>query len=224
MRKRALSLLLALVMAAALLPAAAFAAESSGLDKFTDLSPDAYYLDAVEWAVENGITTGTGDGTTFSPNQVCSHVEIITFLWRAAGSPQSDTQPPESAGLTGEEYYYTALCWARDKGMVGYDFRANHSPCCRGDAVTYIWRALDCPIGPRPPEGVTPWFSDVNAKVPDAMQIAALWAVCAGVTNGTGDGTTFSPWNTCTRAEIVTFLYRACVPGARLDGDAAPRA
>ena len=83
MRKRALSLLLALVMAAALLPAAAFAAESSGLDKFTDLSPDAYYLDAVEWAVENGITTGTGDGTTFSPWNTCTRAEIVTFLYRA---------------------------------------------------------------------------------------------------------------------------------------------
>ena len=173
---------------------------------FSDVKSDAYYLDAVDWAVDKHITTGT-TSTAFSPGKTCAHGEILTFLWRAEGKPEPSAQPPFA--VKAGAYYEGAAKWAFEKGMIGKGFDPE-APCTRADAMTYIWRAQSSPDAPMPPEGVIPAFTDVTAAThPADRLIAVTWAVCAGVTRGTGDGSTFSPDWICTRGEIVTFLYRA---------------
>lgn len=164
---------------------------------FTDLAPNAFYLDAVNWAVANHITTGTTT-TSFSPGRTCTHGEILTFLWRAAGEPESGAQPP--IPLDGDEFYYEAARWAAELGAVGPDFSPD-APCTRLSAMFYIWYAFGTPD----PEGRNP-FSDVPMDAPGAQ--AAMWAMDHGITTGTTD-TTFSPDKICSRGEIVTFLHRA---------------
>lgn len=173
---------------------------------FADVKPGAYYTDSVSWAVIRDITNGTSD-TTFSPNQDCTHAQILTFLWRAQGKPISSSQrPPRPVQLTGSEYYADAVRWAEDYDMVNWRFDPN-AKCTRAQAMAYIWAAFD-----RPDAGKSA-FTDV----PDGADYAAAvaWAVENGVTNGTSD-TTFSPDQVCTRGQIVTFLHRAYVPEARL--------
>ncbi|MGM9619638.1 MAG: S-layer homology domain-containing protein, partial [Oscillospiraceae bacterium] len=171
---------------------------------FVDVGESAYYYDAVLWAAKNGITGGTGDGTTFSPNAPCTRAQIVTFLWRAAGCPE-----PESlssfADVSEDSYYAKAVAWAVENGITngtgdGTTFSPN-ATCSRGQIVTFLWRSQKSPAA----DGANS-FTDVAADsyCADAVQ----WAVENGITNGTGDGTTFSPKNDCTRAQIVTFLYR----------------
>lgn len=163
--------------------------------------------DAVAWAVAESVTTGTSS-TTFSPGQVCANADILTFLWRAVGSPAPASPAP--IPLSGNEWYANAVHWAYGAGLIGPDFDPG-APCTRLSAVTLLWQALDGQFY-------------TGASFSDAADSSAVsWAVLNGVTNGTSS-TTFSPGKVCSRGEIVTFLYRACVPGARLDGDAAPRA
>ena len=167
---------------------------------FTDVQPGAYYADAVAWAVANGITNGTGNGR-FSPNDPCTRGQIVTFLWRAMGSPKVST----SSSFTDVDpgaYYADAVAWAVANGITngtGNGRFSPNDPCTRGQAVTFLHRMEGTPNA----TGST--FSDVQSGAYYARAVA--WAVANGITNGTGNGK-FSPDSTCTRGQIVTFLYR----------------
>ena len=160
---------------------------------FTDVSAEEYYAEPVAWAVEKGITAGTSD-TTFSPDETCTRAQIITFLWRAAGSPE-----PQSAGVFSDvaqdAYYAKATAWAAENGMSDGSTFAPEDPCTRQMAVEFMWKHAGSP------DAAAASFTDVSSDAVD-------WALANGVTSGTSD-TTFSPNDTCTRAQIVTFLYRA---------------
>ena len=169
--------------------------------RFADVSTSAYYYDAVKWAVENGVTDGLS-ATTFGPYESCTRAQIVTFLWRTAGSPEpkamsSFTDVPASA------YYAKAVAWAVENGITNGMTETAFAPdatCTRGQSVTFLYRALKGTAS-----GSTN-FTDVPA---DAFYADAVsWAVANKVTDGTS-ATTFSPNADCTRAEIVTFLYRA---------------
>ena len=167
---------------------------------FSDIAANAYYRDAVEWAVDQGITTGTGD-TTFSPDQDCTRAQIITFLWRAAGSPQTSTIAVIE-DIDPSQFYFDAVTWAAEQGIVedGEDFRPN-DPCTRAMAVEFMWRAAGFQA-----ISMDTGFTDVSASA--SYSTAVEWAVNYGITTGTSD-TTFSPDTVCSRGQIVTFLYRA---------------
>lgn len=165
---------------------------------FTDVQANAYYADAVKWAVGKGITSGT-TATTFSPNSTCTNAQILTFLWRAYGSPEPTIKNPFS-NIKTTDYYYKAALWAKEKGMVsGSTFNAS-GLCTRAAAVTYMWKAAGSPNTSSKTS-----FTDVSSTASYAKAVA--WAVNKGITSGT-TATTFSPNQTCTRGQIVTFLYR----------------
>lgn len=181
----------------------AYAAESG----FTDVDANAYYADAVSWAVDWEITSGTS-ATTFSPDATCTKAQILTFIWRANGSPEPDLEKISTADhnpypdLNGTEYYFKAAQWAYTKGMTagGMNFNGNE-PCSRSLAVTYLWEEAG---EPQPTKEAG--FTDIIRALHDLNAIS--WAVEKRITSGTSD-TTFSPDATCTRGQIVTFLYRA---------------
>lgn len=168
---------------------------------FTDVPANAYYADAVAWAVANGITGGTAENT-FSPNAPCTRAQVVTFLWRAMGSPE-----PRSAGtftdVNASSYYAKAVRWALENGITSGTSATTFDPnavCTRAQVVTFLMRALDGrSYG-------SAGFADVAASSYYADAVA--WAVANGITDGTG-ATTFSPDTQCNRAQIVTFLYRA---------------
>ena len=169
---------------------------------FVDVAGDAYYAPAVEWALKNEVTDGTSD-TTFSPDAGCTRAQIVTFLWRAAGCPEPAGMS-SFTDVSADAYYAKAVAWAAEQGITEGTGGGKFSPdavCTRGQIVTFLWRAEKSPaVGTANP------FTDVEA---DAYYAGATnWAVENGITEGTGDGTTFSPANDCTRAQIVTFLYR----------------
>jgi len=170
---------------------------------FEDVAEDTYYNDAVEWAVENDITTGTTD-TTFSPDMICTRAQAVTFMWRAAGSPEPVNKEMIFTDVPENAYYYDAVLWAVEMGITtGTNDGTTFSPdmnCSRGQIVTMLWRAN----GEAAANAVNK-FVDVaeGAYYYDAV----LWAVANGITNGTSE-TTFSPDVDCTRAQIVTFMYR----------------
>lgn len=170
---------------------------------FTDVSADAYYHDAVLWAVEKGITSGTS-ATTFSPNAVCTRAQAVTFLWRAAGSPEPGIAENPFTDVASDSYYYKAVLWAVEKGITSGTSATTFSPnatCSRAQIVTFLWRAQQSPS-----VSASSAFTDVGA---DAYYAKAVdWAVSEGITSGTS-ATTFSPNANCTRAQIVTFLWRA---------------
>ena len=175
-------------------------AEIETLD-FADVSTDAYYYEAVKWAAKKGITGGTGDGN-FNPNGSCTRAHIVTFLWRAAGSPEPKSTV-SFADVPAGSYYAKAVAWAVENGITLGTGDGTFSPnatCTRAQSVTFLYRALG--TAPTTVNG----FTDVTADAFYADAVA--WAVESGVTNGTTDST-FSPNNGCTRAQIVTFLYRA---------------
>lgn len=180
---------------------ASFKAEKqSAAPGFADVPADAYYAAAVAWAVENGITNGTEDNS-FSPNAACTRAQIVTFLWRAAGSPRVSGENPFTDVSAGD-YYYDAVLWAVKNGVTNgvsdTQFGTN-APCTRAQALTLQWRAAG-----KPPASAAS-FKDVP---PDAYFAAAVaWAVENEITNGTANNT-FSPHTPCTRAQIVTFLWR----------------
>ena len=174
-------------------------AEIETLD-FADVSTDAYYYEAVKWAAKKGITGGTGDGT-FNPNGSCTRAHIVTFLWRAAGSP-APKSTVSFADVPAGSYYAKAVAWAVENGITLGTGDGTFSPnatCTRAQSVTFLYRAMG--TAPTTVNG----FTDVTADAFYADAVA--WAVESGVTNGTTDST-FSPNNGCTRAQIVTFLYR----------------
>jgi len=196
--RKIISTICALALVAALMPAALAAG-------FTDVKSGDWYFDAVNWAVENGITSGM-TATKFAPNQTCSNGQILTFLWRAAGEPSPGIANPFRNITTGD-YYYEPAIWASEQGMVsGGSFNAS-APCTRAMAVTYIWQAKG-----KPNAASSASFKDVSAENA-ALSAPVSWAVENGVTSGTGNNA-FSPNATCTRAEIVTFLLRAYGGGA----------
>ena len=175
-------------------------AEIETLD-FADVPTDAYYYEAVKWAAKKGITGGTGDGT-FNPNGSCTRAHIVTFLWRAAGSPEPKSTV-SFADVPAGSYYAKAVAWAVENGITLGTGDGTFSPnatCTRAQSVTFLYRALG--TAPTTVNG----FTDVTADAFYADAVA--WAVESGVTNGTS-ANTFSPNNGCTRAQIVTFLYRA---------------
>lgn len=169
---------------------------------FTDVPAAAYYAEAVEWAVARGITAGTG-ATTFSPEASCTRAQVVTFLWRAAGSPVV-TDAMDFTDVPADAYYAEAVRWAVAQGITVGTSATTFSPeaiCTRGQIVTFLWRAADSPV-------VTDatGFTDVPAGAYYAE--AVRWAVAQGITAGTS-ATTFSPGSICTRSQIVTFLFRA---------------
>ena len=166
---------------------------------FTDVKEGDYFYEPVLWAVEKEITTGTTD-TTFTPERDCTVSEILTFLWRAAGSPEAAIENPYTDG-TENAWYAGAAIWAHEKGMVtGETFPADE-PCTRASTAVYLWQAAGSPEAEKAAE-----FTDVAADADYAAAVA--WAVENAVTTGTSE-TTFSPDSTCTRGQIATFLYRA---------------
>ena len=168
---------------------------------FSDVSTTAYYYEAVKWAREKGITGGIGNDL-FGPNQPCTRAQIVTFLWRAAGSPE----PKNMSSFTdvpADSYYAKAVAWAAENGITGGTGDGQFSPdatCTRAQSVTFLFRAIGKLVDSKAE------FNDVLTDSYYANAVA--WAVENGVTNGIGNGL-FGPDNSCTRAQIVTFLYRA---------------
>lgn len=158
---------------------------------FTDVKTGDYFADPVLWAVEKKITAGTS-ATTFSPNTTCTQGQILTFLWRAKGEPKP------TGTVSGTQYYATAAQWGKEQGLT--DNFSAEADCTRAMVVTYLWKLAGSP------KTGTSDFTDIPANADYAQAVA--WAVEQDITSGTGNGQ-FSPNSTCTRGQIVTFLYRA---------------
>ena len=169
-----------------------------------DATNHSSFFDAILWAVENGITTGT-DKTHFDPNGECMRATIVTFLWRAAGSPEPETTNNPFTDVQESDFYYKAVLWAVENGITNGMTKTTFEPltkCNRAQVVTFLYRANGNPAV----TGTESGFSDVTDT--DAYYFApVLWAVQNGITNGMGDGT-FGVSNICNRAQVVTFLYR----------------
>ena len=183
---------------------AAFKAEqSTGKNPFTDVPAGSYYEDAVIWAVDKGITTGTS-ATTFDPNGICTRAQAVTFLWRAAGSPAAKSAVMPFTDVKAGSYYYDAVLWAVEQGITKGTSDTMFSPdatCTRAQIVTFLWRANGSPA-----VSGNSAFTDVAS---DAYYAAAVtWAEKNDVTGGIGGGL-FGSNNNCTRAQIVTFIYRS---------------
>ena len=169
---------------------------------FVDVATGSYYEDAVDWAVENGITKGTDD-THFSPDGICTRAQAVTFLWRAAGSPKPETRTMPFTDVPAGSYYYDAVLWAVENGITKGTSDTTFSPnmtCSRAQIVTFLWRSEKSPAA-----GTANPFADVKSTAYYAD--AVLWAVKENITKGTTN-TTFSPDADCTRSQIVTFLWR----------------
>ena len=180
---------------------ATFMEDNSMLNFFYDVPNGAYFYEAVKWAVKNGITTGVGNDL-FAPEQPCTRAQIVTFLWRAAGSPEPKTAS-SFTDVPANAYYAKAVAWAVENGITNGMTETTFAPdatCTRGQSVTFLYRAL---------KGTASGSTNFTDVASDAFYADAVnWAVANNVTNGTSN-TTFSPNADCTRAEIVTFLYRA---------------
>ena len=180
---------------------ATFMEDNSVLNFFYDVPNGAYFYEAVKWAVDKGITNGLSD-TMFGPYESCTRAQIVTFLWRAAGSPEPKTAS-SFTDVPANAYYAKAVAWAVENGITNGMTETTFAPdatCTRGQSVTFLHRAL---------KGTASGSANFTDVKPDAFYADAVsWAVKNDVTNGTSN-TTFSPNADCTRAEIVTFLYRA---------------
>ena len=169
---------------------------------FVDVATGSYYEDAVDWAVENGITQGTDD-THFAPDGICTRAQAVTFLWRAAGSPAPRSRTVPFTDVPAGSYYYDAVLWAVENGIAKGTSDTTFSPnmtCSRAQIVTFLWRSEKSPAA-----GTANPFADVKSTAYYAD--AVLWAVKEDISKGTTN-TTFSPDADCTRAQIVTFLWR----------------
>ena len=175
--------------------------EEAKISPFRDVPTDAYYYEAVKWAQKKGITSGIGDGL-FGPNQPCTRAQIVTFLWRAAGSPEPEGTAAGMTDVAAGSYYEKAVAWAIENGITTGTADGRFAPdatCTRAQGMTFLFRASKASA-----DGA-PAFSDVAA---DAYYAEAVkWATDNGITNGT-TSSTFSPGSGCTRAQIVTFLWR----------------
>ena len=169
---------------------------------FDDVPATAYYAQPVIWAAENGITTGTS-ATNFSPSASCTRAQFVTFLWRAKGSPAPESTKNPFTDVKAGAYYYDAVLWAVEQGVTTGTSAAKFSPnatLTRAQTATFLWRLAG---SPKPSK--SGGFTDVKSTAYYADAVA--WAAEHGITTGTSD-TTFSPNQTCTRAQTVTFLYR----------------
>ena len=181
---------------------ATFMEDNSMLNFFYDVPNNAYFYEAVKWAVKNGITTGVGNGL-FAPEQPCTRAQIVTFLWRAAGSPEPKGAASGMTDVVSGSYYEKAVAWAIENGITTGTTTSTFSPdvtCTRAQAVTFLARALKAKAASAAE------FSDVPTDSYFADAVA--WAAANGVTEGIGGGL-FGSDNDCTRGQIVTFLYRA---------------
>lgn len=170
--------------------------------RFTDVPESAYFYEPVLWAVENGITSGTS-ATKFSPYEGCTRGQVVTFLWRAAGCPEPESSYNPFSDVPSNAYYHDAVLWAAEEGITTGTSRTRFEPnatVTRAQTVTFLWRWAGSPE-----PGSAGSFRDVPYRAYYADAVA--WAVEYGITNGTAPGL-FSPAQTCTRAQIVTFLYR----------------
>ena len=180
------------------------AEETPVQNPFVDVPEGSFYIDPVLWAVEKGITTGVDD-THFGPLTACNRAQVVTFLWRAAGSPEPTITENPFVDVPAGTFYYKAVLWAVEAGIttgVSPDHFNPFGDCTRGQVVTFLWRAVGAPKAAG--ESAFTDVTDSNAYYYDAV----LWAVKNGVTTGVGDGT-FGVNNVCNRAQVVTFLYRA---------------
>lgn len=170
---------------------------------FTDVAQGAYYYNAVQWAVGKKITSGTS-ATTFTPDGICTRAQTVTFLWRSQGSPKAAGAENPFTDVSKDAYYYDAVLWAVEQGITNGTSATTFSPdatVTRGQTAAFLWRVAK---QPQVDQTANP-FADVTQ---DAYYYnAVLWAVAKGITNGTS-ATTFSPDQGCTRAQIVTFLWR----------------
>ena len=211
MKKKLMSVLLIVCLMLSLLTGMAFAAA-----QFADVPADAYYADAVHWAVDKQITKGTSD-TTFSPDDSCTRAQMVTFLWRASGSKAMRGSMPFT-DVAKDAYYRDAVLWASQEKITQGTSDTTFTPdgtVTRAEAVTFLWRAAGAPKS-----FMANPFSDVAA---DAYYVdAVIWAAGEGVTAGTGEKT-FSPDDPCTRAQIVTFLWRADSRAAEVESLGAPK-
>lgn len=180
-----------------------FDGHPSPASPFADVSAEHYFAPAVSWAVARSITAGT-DKTHFSPDLACTRAQAVTFLWRAKGCPEPTGGPNPFVDVRADDYFYKAVLWAAQTGVTAGTDKTHFSPdltCTRAQVVTFLWRVEGESGVP-----VVSTFSDVPA---DAYYAAAVsWAVSRGITAGT-DKTHFSPDLACSRAQIVTFLWRA---------------
>jgi len=176
-----------------------------GTMPFDDVPADAYYYDAVLWALDKGVTGGT-TATTFHPNGICTRAQAVTFLWRAMGSPEPTATSCPFTDVAKNAYYCKAVLWATEKGITKGTTNSTFSPnrtVTRGQTMAFLWRTAG-----NPSAGTANPFADVKAGAYYAD--AVLWAVKEEITSGTS-ATAFSPADGCTRAQIVTFLYRYLV-------------
>lgn len=173
--------------------------DADGNSSFVDVKPDDYFASAVNWAIRENITAGTSS-TTFSPDAICTKAQILTFIWRAVGAPKHEGVR-EFLDVNESDYFYDAAHWARSKNMSsGLNFEGNKEST-RSDVIFYLWKNAGCPK-----DVYDGRFTDVPKGV--GYEHAVAWAVNQGITSGTTE-TTFSPRETCTRGQIVTFLLRA---------------
>ena len=173
--------------------------------EFEDVSdPSAYYYEPVYWAASRGVTSGTSP-TTFSPGKDCTRGQIVTFLWKAMGSPEPRSTDNPFTDVKPSDYFYKPVLWAMENGVTAGTSATTFSPgkaCTRGQIVTFLWKAMRSPTL----KDTSNPFTDV--KPSDYFYNPVLWAKESGVTSGTS-ATTFSPGKTCTRAQAMTFLYKA---------------
>ena len=177
--------------------------EESSDSRFADVPIGSWFNNAIQWAVKEGITNGTSE-TTFSPSNGCTRGQVATFLWRAFGSPEPESSKTPFTDIKADDYYYTPTIWAVENEVTNGTAATSFSPeriCTRGQAVTFLWRATGSPE----PENQDNPFKDVQESA--YYYKAVLWAVEHGITQGT-DAFSFSPNHSCSRAHIVTFLYR----------------
>ena len=175
--------------------------EKTSVGGFEDVWSADYFAEPVAWAVKKGVTSGTAPAT-FSPDAVCTRAQTVTFLWRSAGCPAPESGENPFKDISSGDYFYDAVLWAVEQGITkgtADDAFSPYEPCTRGQVVTFLWRYEKSPV-----QGSNPFLD-----VPDGQYYtqAVLWAVDRGITKGT-DSTHFSPDQDCTRAQIVTFLYR----------------
>jgi hypothetical protein len=170
--------------------------------KFEDVPAGAFYFDPVEWAVEKGITTGA-TATTFNPNGNCQRAQVVTFLWRAAGSPEPTKNENPFTDVKESDFYYKAVLWAVEKGITNGLTADTFGPfalCNRAQVVTFLWRAMGSPAS-------TAEVSFTDVQPGQFYSTAVAWAVENGITNGIS-ATEFGVGGICNRAQVVTFLYR----------------
>lgn len=176
---------------------------------FTDVPTDSWYAEPVAWAVALNITSGTST-TTFSPDDTCTNAQVLTFLWRANRCPDPRISNPFQDVSEGD-YYYEAALWAYDCGMTIGNIFSPNAPCSRSLAVSYLWKRAGSP-------DFLPAFHFTDVSASSNYAQAVSWAIDMDITNGTSVST-FSPDDICTRAQIMTFIYRYMTGGNLLDFD-----